>query len=407
MNLMSITNILKNRVVQVLLLLIIVLGFVSYKVFLGQPSPYTIEVHDEEKIRSLAYVAWSKSPVDEALMGVVKYDRDRVLGGYNVYCDDERRAYLMDMDGNIVHTWYFPSIQGNWQYVELLGAGKIIGVCMGRGFAILDKNSAVIMRGKFPAHHDVEILPDGSFLFPINYLVPYNKRTVFFDSVVHISAKGKLLSEWSTSKRLKDLRKLHPTHQLDVPLSDDALIKADQEEKWPHYYHLNTVEVLPETPLGLKDRRFKKGNIMVCLRNVDLVVILDKKSKKVVWSWGTGILDWPHMPTMLDNGNILIYDNGPHRLYSRVIELDPVKEKIIWSYRADPPGAFFSDRSGSCQRLANGNTLIAESEKGRVFEVTKGGRIVWEFYNPEILFGKRKCIYRMMRVPVEDVEHWL
>ena len=33
-------------------------------------------------------------------------------------------------------------------------------------------------------------------------------------------------------------------------------------------------------------------------------------------------------------------------------------------------------------RLTNGNTLITESDGGRLFEVTPEGEIVWEFINP-------------------------
>jgi hypothetical protein len=37
---------------------------------------------------------------------------------------------------------------------------------------------------------------------------------------------------------------------------------------------------------------------------------------------------------------------------------------------------------GSCQRLANGNTLITESTAGRALEVRPDGKIVWEYFNP-------------------------
>ena len=32
-----------------------------------------------------------------------------------------------------------------------------------------------------------------------------------------------------------------------------------------------------------------------------------------------------------------------------------------------------------CQRLPNGNTLIAEATTGRTFEVTCKGEVVWEY----------------------------
>ncbi len=140
---------------------------------------------------------------------------------------------------------------------------------------------------------------------------------------------------------------------------------------------------------------------------MNLILIIAPDSGRILWSWGPGILDWPHMPTMLQNGHILVYDNGAHRTYSRVLELDPVSREIVWEYRADPPEAFYSQTRGSSQRLANGNTLICESERGRVFEVTPEGEVVWEFYNPDLRKGKRRLIYRMERIPPEEVESWL
>jgi len=47
-----------------------------------------------------------------------------------------------------------------------------------------------------------------------------------------------------------------------------------------------------------------------------------------------------------------------------------------------------------------GNTLITESDKGHVFEVTREGKIVWEFYSPEVNRAKkqRMTINQLMRI---------
>ena len=66
---------------------------------------------------------------------------------------------------------------------------------------------------------------------------------------------------------------------------------------------------------------------------------------------------------------------------------------------ASEADSFFSLLRGGNQRLPNGNTIITESDQGRVFEVTKDGKIVWEFYNPlRFKNGKRVTIYRSMRI---------
>jgi hypothetical protein len=85
-----------------------------------------------------------------------------------------------------------------------------------------------------------------------------------------------------------------------------------------------------------------------------------------------------------------------------VVELDPISGAIVWEYMAEFPEDFFSYARGSAQRLADGNTLISESDNGRVFEVTRGGEVVWIWLNPVEKKGHRETVYRMMRLP-EDL----
>jgi hypothetical protein len=89
-----------------------------------------------------------------------------------------------------------------------------------------------------------------------------------------------------------------------------------------------------------------------------------------------------HHPTVLSNGNILLFDNKGHKTKSKVIEFDPVTKKESWRYAFTTVNLFYSERCGTCQRLDNGNTLITESDNGRAFEVTPDNTIVWEFVSP-------------------------
>ena len=59
--------------------------------------------------------------------------------------------------------------------------------------------------------------------------------------------------------------------------------------------------------------------------------------------------------------------------------------EIIWSY--SDPGTFYSNFISGQQRLPNGHTLIDEGMKGRVFEVTPEGEIVWQYVNPVVRSG--------------------
>ena len=67
---------------------------------------------------------------------------------------------------------------------------------------------------------------------------------------------------------------------------------------------------------------------------------------------------------------------------SRVIEVDPRTKTVEWEYADEMRTAFFSPYMGAAQRLWNGNTLITESATGRLFEVTRGGEVVWEYVIP-------------------------
>jgi hypothetical protein len=116
----------------------------------------------------------------------------------------------------------------------------------------------------------------------------------------------------------------------------------------------------------------------------------------------------------LPNSNILIFDNGPTRLdrtfpFSRVIEINPATNEIVWEYQDANAQAFYSDRISNAQRLPNGNTLINEGMFGRFFEVTPAGEVVWEYVNP--YFGpasrpaksQTNSVFRVYRYTAEEV----
>ena len=82
---------------------------------------------------------------------------------------------------------------------------------------------------------------------------------------------------------------------------------------------------------------------------------------------------------------MLLFDNYGHYGeggISRVIEFDPQTGGIGWQYTGSAQRPFYSGVRSAQERLANGNTLITESEGGRLFEVTPEGEIVWEYINP-------------------------
>jgi Arylsulfotransferase (ASST) len=425
-----------KKILILLIALVIISGLVYFLLLRPGDDPESRGAGSSpsnlEKLKSLPYLTWSNEAADKRLNRVTIYNPEKAFDGYNLYTDAEKYAYLRDMEGKILHRWEFPS-EGEWEYAELLDNGDILAYCAGESFARIDRDSNVLRLDSIPVHHDIAIISDGTCWVPVS--TPHRlhrSRLIQFDSILHLSSEWGKLDEWSSFSSLESLQSLHHPSPFDVAPEISSISAAlkrfyqhrisglstrvHEIDKWFRaivglekfdYYHLNTVEILPETELGRRDPRFAAGNILTCLRHADIILIIDPETGEIVWNWGPGILDWPHMPTMLDNGHILVYDNGAHRTYSRILEIEPVEKRIVWEYRADPPEKFHSETRGSNQRLPNGNTLICESERGHVFEITPSGEVVWEFYNPDIRDGRRRLIYRMTRIPKAAADQWL
>jgi hypothetical protein len=117
------------------------------------------------------------------------------------------------------------------------------------------------------------------------------------------------------------------------------------------------------------------------VRELDLVIVVDMEAVRVVWAL-TGSWEAPHQATVLKNGHMMIFDNRGNEGASRVIEFDPVTLETMWVYKGARPADFRSRECGSAHRLSNGNTLIVETDRGKAFEVTPDGEVVWKFVNP-------------------------
>lgn len=349
-----------------------------------------------EHLKSLGYVSWDEG-ADTSLSGVTLFDETLASPGYNFYTDDVDKVFLTDLRGRAVREWHLPPGKRQCEYAVLLGDGGLVAECVDQSVTRIGPSSEVIWDLPFPAHHDIAPLADGSFLVPYLEDREYRGRQVGFDGIAKIDASGRPSKLWSSFEKLAELRPYHSGSKLDVPPGS----AGDPLKGWEQgfeYFHLNSVQVLPRTPLGERDRRFRAGNLLICLRNMNLLVVLDQDGLGVTWNWGGDELDLPHMPRMLPDGHILLFDNGTYRGWSRVLEIEPESGRIVWSYEGTPRESFFSKWRGSAQRLPNGDTLICESERGHVIEVTPEKKIVWEFWNPEIVGTKRKRIYRFARL---------
>lgn len=341
---------------------------------------------------------------DAALSGVHVKNRTPCASGYNLF--DGR---LMDLDGNILKTWRFRYLS------TLLSDGRYLAqeFYESQKWGLFSWDDKPIWISSIPIHHDICLTPQGTILTFTKEMHRYKGREVDFCVIVEFDMDGREIFRWSTWDHLAEIKKLHKPLELDRPKFFFLPETAKRKRKTPwgghyDYYRLNAIQVLPENPLGKIDRRFQVGNWLISFRHGSMIFILDKNTRQIVWKCVDADvrdrLEGQHAPQMLENGNMLIFDNGRYRGWSRVFEIDPQNYEVKWEY-CDKN--FYTLSQGFAQRLFNGNTLITESERGRVFEITPQKEIVWEYYHPETQnssnsthpesYGRRQWIYRMVR----------
>ena len=342
--------------------------------------------------------------------GLVHVDAGQAFDGYTVFATlSGDSAHLLDLKANTVRTWHPP--RGLKPFgAELLPTGNLFLECVdgtekwpfGGAFAALvelDWDGNVLWEYQDSVlHHDTCWLKSGNLLLlGWEVLGPefasrvqggvasasYPDGTIVGDFLREIDRSGQTIWEW------------HARDHLDPEV--EVICPLDGRREWTH---CNSVEELPD------------GNLLVSFRQTSCVGVIDRGSGKMTWRISQGITSHQHAPTLLQNGNYLIFDNGEHRIgggsYSRVIELDPTTQQVSWEYRGAPRDSFFSTGISNAQRLPNGNTLICEGRPGRLFEVTPACEIVWDYLNP-FQFPhrdepKQQAVYRAYRYASDSPE---
>ena len=91
--------------------------------------------------------------------------------------------------------------------------------------------------------------------------------------------------------------------------------------------------------------------------------------------------NWPFTAIRLDNGNTLVaLTHG-----NKVVEFNDAGE-VVWRISNDDLTTPAFDDACGCQRLPNGNTVIASYHATRgikLFEVTRDKQLVWKFEGPQ------------------------
>ncbi|MFH1403778.1 MAG: arylsulfotransferase family protein [Candidatus Altiarchaeota archaeon] len=372
-----------------------------------------------ERLVDLGYASWADvSPEDLNKSGVTYYDRRNAYDGLNFYASNTMtKAYLIDMDGRVVHSWDFNVPTEPWKHVELADNGNVFLVQYNLWKYDWDSNRLFKFKDGF--HHDIDVSKGGRLYvlrdeYAMLDLPEYGLTKAKNNEIQVMLEDGTLLKNISLHDLVfvkdndlpkKELLKKIVTNEYGEnvgPKIREVDGKTIVSNERYDIFHTNTIEIVHRNITGFA----VEGNALTAVRFLDLILVVDLDKEEIVWSWGQDDLQGPHQPTLMDNGNLLIYDNGLSRNYSRIIELNPLTKQIVWEYTANPPKSFYSEGMGGSQPLPNGNILITESTKGHAFEITRGGEIVWDFWNPEMNAEqkKRSTIYRMTRFSRQQLQ---
>ena len=194
---------------------------------------------------------------------------------------------------------------------------------------------------------------------------------VNFPTIIEYDKKGHVVWSWKSMDYL-DSNALSP-------------IAGDTKAEWESYPHGNALSV------DKNDEYVYMG-----LRNMNRIIKIEKKTGKVVDSWGAR---WPgtgamhelnlkqqHDTHLLDDGSIAVYNSNNYpgsdsSSRALIFSQKPGEDgKVLWSFDCDFDSLDRHSlrKGGNVDRLKNGNYLICTGMTGRILEVTEDKKIVWQ-----------------------------
>ncbi len=356
-------------------------------------------------------------------------DPEKVDGSYTLLSPftagnnltDEGNVYLVDLFGFPVHIWntkyqtLYAQLQKNGSIIVSMITPSDLNSAPGGGktglIQELNWNGEVLWeyRNDF-IHHDFEILPNGNVALLVWERAPgsfaekvqggrleegKNLDEVWVDGIIEVDRDGQVVWGWHAYDHLR------PEAYVLSPYTPRS--------EWTH---ANSVRYFERNALN------GQAGYLLSLRHLNEVIMISRESGDVFWESPKGAFTYQHDATILPNGNILGFDNGLFRsqdrplLWSRVIEIDPLSNKIIWEFNGGKTGPekarFAASIMSGAQRLSNGNTLIVDGPKGHLIEVRPDGRRVWDFINPHTSINtgsfENNSIFKARRYLPEEIE---
>ena len=297
------------------------------------------------------------------------FDFDKTLHG----------AVMLDPEGRIAHVWHISQEGSEWEHqkdtnifphgLEIAPDGSIVTAFdSGNSITKYDYCGNILWRLKGKFHHSIDFEGEDAVWSwrdsEITDSYKFNLSKIDFHT-------GKILKEipWQEIMDANPDIDIFGILQKDTPEGSTWLA-----EPW----HPNDIDPLPKE-LEQYYPGFSAGDLLVSLRNPNLIFVMDQDTLKVKW-WRQGLVRRQHDPDWNDKGTITIFNNNMHRGYSNITELNP----FTYEYEIIVNGEtynFYTWWRGKHEMMPNGGVLITSSDQGRVFETDVNGNITFEFLN--------------------------
>ncbi|MBK6291002.1 MAG: aryl-sulfate sulfotransferase [Ignavibacteria bacterium] len=377
------------------------------------------------------------SATAQQTVGVFKHDVAQTSQGYTLFAPvASKSTYLIDNDGQVVHSWTSQNIPGLSAMLlpdgSLLRTGNPLVQTMGGGGAggIIERRSwdnELLWRYErigptYRTHHDVEIMPNG------NVLLLEWQRYTRAEAIARGRDPKRLLDSMIYSERIIEVRPTGPTTGEIVWSWSawDNLIQDFDETKLfygvisehPEKLNINTGDLRTDW-LHFNSVRYspERDEILVSVHNLDEVIVISRATGSIVYRWGNPSnykIGAPsarkffgqHDARWTDSSGtrITVFNNGIGRtasLFTDYSTLDEIEvprsldgtyakrangsygpDTISWTYPRTPDTSFFAINISGAYRLPNGNTLACVGPDGIFSEITQELHEVWRYVNP-------------------------
>ncbi|MCJ8277483.1 MAG: hypothetical protein HRT44_00660 [Bdellovibrionales bacterium] len=345
---------------------------------------------------------------------------DRGQSGFILISDKAEKGYLgVDCD---IYSHEGLQFTARGRYCNYLPGGRLVMGIGKTSIAMLNEHRGIIWRKPIFIHHDISVNKKRE---EIGFLSARENGPYGCSHTVEIlNYQGDEVYSWDISSVRDDIAKILGRNIEEVYGDLAATYKDNQVNNYTCFLKLNSLEIIGENNNYPENKAFKPGNLLLNVQLEKLFIIIDRETRKIVWSYRPAAKS--HSVKLLKNGNIFylmnrgvenetglwkrfmfwlnfgdrisygeLHGSGASVLietvedgqkhfasHSHLIEYSVKEDKIVWDYSYRYK--FHSPKLGYARVMKNNNILVSHiTHGGAVFEINRNKKIVEEWINPD------------------------